>query len=411
MGTSDVLLRNGRVESATGTFRTAAYWSVVLLVFSIPWQVSIQIASVGTISKLLGFVAAGVAVVAVLLQGVRHRLTDAHAVVIAFTAWTLLSTSWSLFPADSREAAITSVQLVVMVLLIWEFADTAPKILGVIRAFVGGSIVTAGSVIQQYIVLGEGASRYTGTGAHPNDVAFVLCLAIPLAWYISLRTPSSLERLLGRAYIALALYAVVLTASRSALLVAGLALLIIPISYPALTWRWRLGLMLAIGLSLAVVPAMLPERQIERLATISTELEGGDLNSRVEIWQAALEVMDQEPVTGTGVGAGRRLIATTYGQAEGAHNTYLSVALETGAVGLALFLLVLYVVFRRAAQVRGLERGLIVVIGLCLLVGLLPRHWEDEKALWVMLSIVIAIGVRGVPLGRQRGSLPDDLSA
>lgn len=378
------------------TFRTVAYVTLVLFVFSIPWQSSIEVGGVGTISKLLGFVAVGVAAVAILFDGVRHRLIDVHVVMLAFVAWSICTVAWSLRPADSVSSAVTTGQLVVTALLVWEFADTPGRLRGIMRAFVAGGLVTATSVVVQYLATGPGASRYTGSGAHPNDVAFVLCLAIPFAWYLSVRTGRSWERLLGRTYIAFALYAVVLTASRSALVIAALALLIIPVSYPALQWRWRLGIAAAAVAGLLVVPALLPERQVDRLATISTELEGGDLSSRLDIWDAALEIMARHPLRGTGAGVGRYAIATVYGEVQGAHNTFLSVALERGAIGLALFLLLLYGVVRRGAQVAGMERGLIVVMSLCLAVGLLPRHWEDEKALWLVLAVLTAVGARRI---------------
>lgn len=391
----------GEPAPARSPFRAAAYWALVLFVFSIPWQGSIQVAGVGTISKFLGFIAVAAGMLAVLFQGLHHRFTDVHVVIIAAAGWTVLSTSWSLYSADSRVAAITSVQLVVMVLLVWEFADTPDTMLGVMRAFVIGSTVAAGGVIQQYLVVGDEVARVSGSGVHPNDVAFVLCLAIPLGWYLGIRARYASERLFARAYIVLALYAIVLTASRSALIIVALALLIVPLSYPSLSWRWRVGLVLAIVTAVALVPSFLPERQIDRLSTISTELEDGDLSSRLQIWRIASEIMAEHPVRGTGVGAGRRAIATLYGQAQGAHNTYLSVALDTGAIGLALFLLVLYATFRTSARVRGLERNLIWVLSLCLLVGLLPRHWEDEKALWLVVSIMIGVGMRAIPADRD----------
>lgn len=391
-----------RSQPRAGAFRTAAYWALLVFVFSVPWQGFADVGSVGTISKVLGFVAVGIAAVAVLLEGVRHRLVEAHVAMIAFTGWSVLSIAWSLFPDDSRSAALTFAQLLVTALLIWEFADSRARLMGVMRAFVAGCVVLAVNVVQQYLALGEEVARIGGSGAHPNDVAFVLCLGIPLAWYLSLRTPYGVELLAARGYVLLALYAIVLTASRSALVIAGLALLIVPLSYSRLSAGWRVGLVLLILASFVVAPPFLPERQVDRLATFSTELQDGDLSARAQIWSIALDIMAEHPLKGTGVGAGRRLIAGEYGLAEGAHNTYLSVALETGAVGLALFGFMLYAIFRRGRQVAGLERGLIVVIGLCLLVGLLPRHWENEKALWVMLAIVVSLGAHIASSGHRR---------
>jgi O-antigen ligase len=93
----------------------------------------------------------------------------------------------------------------------------------------------------------------------------------------------------------------------------------------------RLLLMLPVLLILVIgnIPAI-----TERFADLSTFTE------RVVVWKAALAIFVNNPIFGTGYGTGRYLVGDLLRQySYQIHNDYLSVLLETGVVGLTLFLI------------------------------------------------------------------------
>lgn len=377
-----------------GPWRSAAYTALLLLVFTIPWQGLVR-TGIGTISKVVGVAALALAVLAVAREGRRQRLLDAHILMLAFCGWALLSVLWADDPAGGLRKASTLVQLAAMALLVWEFGWSRERLTSFAGALVAGAVVTCALVLQEFVVSGPGASRYAAAGVHPNDIAYTVCLAIPLAWYASLRVRSRGVAAALRLYPALAVAAVVLTASRSAVFVLVVVLLIVPLTARQVSRRTRVGAALVVVALLWTAPSLVPERQFERLASIGEELAEGDLSSRTVLWGIALDLHAQRPFVGIGINQSKDAIAGRYYRPQGAHNTFLSVTLELGAVGLALFLLLLLGIARHGLAAPWLERRLAMVMGGALLVGLQPRHWEDEKALWLVLALVLGLAVAG----------------
>lgn len=82
----------------------------------------------------------------------------------------------------------------------------------------------------------------------------------------------------------------------------------------------------------------------QRFADISfSDLDDGTtstLEHRIDYWRAALELHRENPVLGVGYGVGRYVVGDYRGRYPNMiHNDYISVLLETGVVGLILFLL------------------------------------------------------------------------
>jgi len=150
---------------------------------------------------------------------------------------------------------------------------------------------------------------------------------------------------------------------------------------------------LAGGVALALTYA--PERTIARLSTTSSELTEGDLNDRTEIWRAGMEVLPEYMLVGSGAGTYSVAVRSTLGVDHSAHNTYVSVVVEQGLVGLVLFLILLAVSFQHARRAPAAERKLLLVLWLTLLVGLTPRAWEDKKATWLIFGLLNASAVAG----------------
>ncbi len=372
--------------------RTSAYRGLLLLVCTIPFQGVVRVPGVGTLSRAVGLGVILFAVAAVAFEERRRRLGDVEMCALAFTAWVAVSLAWSLDPDRTVMQIVTMVQLLVLVLAVREFAGHPARLLAVVRAFVLGAGITCVNLLVQYARYGDETERYTASGSHPNDVAFVLCLAIPLAWYLSYRSTRRAEVFLARVFLPAAAMAIVLTASRSAVLIAFVALAIVPVTLKDSPPQGRAVVALGLAASLLFGPALLPKPQVERLSTISSEVSGGTFNGRTGLWAATLDAFGERPLTGFGAGASRAVIEERVGREAGAHNTFLSLLAELGIVGVTLFALVGLATGLSASRTTGLERKLAVVLGITLLVGLQPRHWEYHKATWLILAILTGLG-------------------
>ena len=204
------------------------------LVFSLPFEKAFEFPGLGTIARVLGLAAFVAGVAAVARRG-RLRVPNAALVLAAaFVAWSGLTYFWSLAPQATAERVLTLAQLFGMLWLIWELCPTDAARRTLMRAYVAGAAVSSVWTIlraahnqQTYY------HRFATAGFDPNDLGVTLALALPMALYLSHRA-RGVEAALVRAAAALALAAILLTASRTAFVAAALSF-----AFPLMTWRSR----------------------------------------------------------------------------------------------------------------------------------------------------------------------------
>lgn len=148
-----------------------------------------------------------------------------------------------------------------------------------------------------------------------------------------------------------------------------------------------------------VVPNAVRER-------ILTTYEGGQVessaNERLQLWQDAFTMIPQHPILGTGFVTYRHL-----GRSEDyqdTHNFYLKATVETGFVGLALFLYLLWLIARegialfRNAQdpfAQRLGLGLTAMMACTVLVNFFGDRWMYQQItayMWTYLALVYRAG-------------------
>jgi O-antigen ligase len=87
---------------------------------------------------------------------------------------------------------------------------------------------------------------------------------------------------------------------------------------------------------------------------VQTSINNEILEPRIVRWRLALQLIEQSPLYGHGSGSEKRLLNDAYFQHKlyisylhelNAHNEYLSIALKTGAWGLFVFLITLFITF------------------------------------------------------------------
>ena len=379
------------------SLRRTTFWLLVATVFTLPWQGSILLPAIGTAPRLLGLLAGATAAATLALHGWNRRLLDVHVLAVALAAWVVLSLLWTLDADRTRTYLVTFVQLVLLLVLIWEFADEPGDAVRLLRAWVLGAAVGAAGVL---LTLGEAASeRHSAFGFNENDLGSLLALGVPVAWYLSRRARTTWERWAWAAYLPVGAVGALLTGSRGALVVLLVGLAVVPLTVRRRT-ATQLGIavagLVAVGIAVA---AVVPAETEARLLTVGEEVREGDLSTRLPLWQAAAGTIGTHPVGGIGAGAGDLEIANRTGIPQRAHNTFLSVGMELGVVGLALFGLMIVVTVLRTTGMPPLERAVSRVLVAALLVAMVPLHWELQKAVYALLAIVLCLAaeVRGGP--------------
>ena len=390
-----------------GIFRRGAFLFLWLLILVIPWENAVVIHGFGTISRVVGIPAFGMALLAILERGTLRMLGIQQTIMLLFLMWGGFTYFWSFDPSATVTAIYTFVQLFMMVWLIWEFAQTRREQLLLLRAYSLGSIVSSvGTLMGFFNNTGMQSGRYTGLGFNAGDLAFVLALAIPVSLYLAVQERRRILVWIDGAATALAFCAIVLTASRGSLVACIPTLLMFPFLFPKL----RLGrnLVVLAFVALAVIGSWLfmPESSWSRLSTIGTEITSGTLNERTMIWQVGWQVFGKAPFQGVGTGAYAPAIEHTLGLASDAagtsadapvarlvaHNTFFSILVEQGAIGFALFLALLLSLVLCTWKLPRIDR----VLWLCILstwtIGAMGLTWEQRKPTWFIFGLLIAFG-------------------
>lgn len=366
-----------------------------LLVFTIPWEKSLMVPGVGTITRLIGLLAAVSVVAVVILRG-RPRSPNAALVAMAlFVLWSAATYGWSLDPDATADRAATLLQLLIMAWLVWELCRTPARQKLLIAAYACGAAVSSLLTLSRYVRgLETYYRRYAASGFEPNDLGLTLALSIPLTLYLS-RQASGALRLVWSLLAALAIAAVLVSGSRTAFLASCLAFLFLAWTWRGASGSWRLLSTALLVLLVAGAFHLAPPRARQRIAALPQEVAQGTFHGRTQIWKAGVKVFRTRPIRGVGAGAypesvrPRLGVPGRPGHRYVAHNTYLSVLVECGLVGFALFalaggLLVVYVWL-----LPPLERALWAVMLLVCGTGLFTLTWEHRKPVWLIAALIM----------------------
>ncbi len=232
----------------------------------------------------------------------------------------------------------------------------------------------AGSTVYSYRtgdVVTSGDLQRAGTGnmmlGDPNDTAAFILMLFPLCYYLFFNDPTKWLRLVYGSAMVLSLAAVVLTGSRGGFL--GLVFLLFLV-----WWRSRrkvLGLFVALAV-FGVLWTTAPEGYRERIQSITHYQDDESAMARVYLRKAAIAMFLHNPLVGIGVGNFKDFVRD-YGAmtSHTAHNMYLLVLGELGALGLAVFLWIWIGALKSAHKLSRHDHWLYRALGLGAFVGLM----------------------------------------
>lgn len=336
----------------------------------------------------------GVALLYVLMYGRTKEPSLFLIIMVLYVVWQLMSYFWSINPGATFSRTITNVQLLAMAWLIWELCKSENDRTGLFKAFVIGAFVSIGDMIMTYMQGTSPQFRIAAANFDPNYLATTLAISIPLSYYLINKEQKTIMYFLSLLYMPLALFGIVLTASRGGLVVALVALTVIPLTYFSITRLNRVIISAFVGICIIFVMLWLPgnyekiENNIERIAETPQFLKEGDLSYRQVIWSAGWKVFAENPIVGVGARGFRYGVVEHLYGVKAPHNTYLSVLVDTGVIGIILFLSAFLVAFLPNINLPPPYRMIYLVLLLSLMVGLIPINWEADKNTWFILSLL-----------------------
>jgi O-antigen ligase len=371
-------------------------------------------------SKLVGLVVLTAALVA-FFAGHPLRLPSLPVVMrIVIVLFAAVSYGWSIDREGSLTYLLRLAQLLIFFLLIWEFAVTYDDQLWVLRSFLIGMLVPMVMALLAFrgasqIEL-ESGERFSGGGHDLNYLAYMFSVSILIAIYLS-RNQRPLDHFLRWAYWGFAAWCVVqalLTGSRGGMLsllaTAFFAAFMLGMKFRKITVKTLvksvMWLLLLIGAATPIALWLVPQELLDRVT-----LKGGGGTSleddpRVRIWTRGWEVSKKAPVLGHGIASFFVLSEDSKGHKSAPHNTYLSVLVELGIVGLALYLLFLALLLREAWRLPHRERLLWIGILSITLLNCFTCGSQSDKFTWFLYAMAAAQGAALGPLANKRRNGP-----
>ncbi len=381
--------------------RRHAFMLSLVFIFLIPWE-GVELPSLGAVAKYGGFIAAAFWFATLLRSGSIRAPGAFQATVFAFTVWNALSVLWSVDPAESLGRAMTWAQLFMFVLMLWDLYTTRAAVLAGLQAYVLGAYVAVGSAFANFLggeTFYSHYDRFSSGDTNPDGFAFILALGLPGAWYLaSSKSTSKLQRVLqvvNFSYVPAALLGISLSGTRAALIATIPAMAFGLSSLMRLGRAPRIAVVLLLASSLLLLLGRVETlTSFQRFSTIPSELAEGDLNNRTKNWLEGLTTFSKHPLLGIG--------SNTYRSQNSfrkvAHNSYLSVLVEVGLIGLALFGAILTIAVVQAFGQPLWERSFWLSLLAVWALGASTLTWEHRKSTWLFLSLVVASGA----LARER---------
>jgi len=372
--------------------RNIALILLVLFVFVIPTEKVVVLPGLGSVARIVGALAMLTWGVSVLLGSQLRSIKPFHTFFFLFILWNCASLFWSVDVDATQGRIITWVQLGLVVLLMWDLLDSRELTIVAIQAYVLGAMFGAGGIVYNFLGSTEFVyGRYSAAGQHSVNIGLIIALAIPLAWYLVLQKQKNTLlakslRVLNILFLPLACIGIALTGSRGAMIASLPAIIFIVSTLGSLpVWARLFSSLIAMGGAYTGY-LLIPKASLDRLGTAYAELSGGgNLTGRTEIWHDAYLRFRDNPILGVGSDA----FATVSEQRLVAHNSFLSVLVETGLVGLILFSALFVMALVYTFDLPKLESNLWKTVLFIWFLGASALTYEHHKPTWLVLALIV----------------------
>jgi O-antigen ligase len=411
------LLAVGLIVAVIGTIVVITRADLVLLtmIAALPWENKLHYpnATLSTV-KAIGLVV----LIAYLLRLFGDRRTTIHlpslfGIVVALGIWIGVSLVVSPDPSEGLAKLIRWGLFFAFFFLVVQLIDGRREVRRALRWFTAS--VTAAAVYALWLfVFAHNGYRVAGPLEDPNDFAYLLACALPVAGYL-MGADRKRRPVWGMCFVAIGA-AMLATFSRGALVGIGAVLVWGVVTRRIPIWVIASGLVTAVLLVALALTAWKP--LIDIAFKQKSHIAQSNVESREALWGTAVRLTERHPLAG--VGPGRyptealpllrnnpiklaKLVT---------HNTYLEILSENGIPALLLFIayltgawLALREVQRRARHVGDIDaRRLATALQASLIIATVSATFLSEELtapFWLLGALAVVLVRQGAATPRS----------
>ena len=325
---------------------------------------------------------------------------------LLWAAWAAASITWSLDPARSQKEWQNEVVYTTLALCVCYVGGQAKDAArAFILALATGATLACLSALWAFasgLPPESSAGWHGGPGDHSAALLTLMPCALALLWYGRHARWPRAAMWAGALLIVLFLASAYATQNRTVWLGFALEIAVFAVALAARSGNRRAQLSIALA-GVVTIAAMgtvvlLVQAERETIGAFSMKAD-----PRLSIWPKATQYIERKPLTGYGFGRGL-LREQLQGEANQelawhAHNLLLDVALQTGLIGLALFVVLLAATLRQGLRFAADANVVSAACGMALiavLAGMLTRNMTDM--LFVRQNSLLFWGVTGMLL-------------
>lgn len=388
-----------------GVISKLALLATMFFIFSIPWGNAVW----DGLSKVFGIIAFGLVGLSIMVGGVKTTFSLFHLFVALFGAWQAISMLWTPDIVAGEVFLNTSIQLVMIVFLVTLVIENKNDLLLGYQSYLFGNLIGSGIIIYNYLNGIESIyyQRYAIPVLDIDGQSIMLTLAIPMSAYLATQATSKLTKILYTCAIPTIVFAVILTGTRTAAIVAGIGIIYWLFTYRKSSIRIKATFVFVFVFTLISAVSIAPDESIERILSSSQSISSGTLNNRTVIWGASLEQWKKTPLIGHGIGSLAYVLSTIHVEYSAAHNTYIHLLTENGIIGLSLYLMMIITIIYYALRTNLSDMAFIFSLLFTILVSQITQHTHISKETWFAFTV---LALHAYSYGRSGNTFTQELT-
>ena len=182
----------------------------------------------------------------------------------------------------------------------------------------------------------------------PNDTAYVLLSLFPISFFLIQFKEGLIKKIISIATIIFSIIMILLTGSRGGFIgLLAVGAIILATKTVVIKKSYKIMFLTLIGVICILLSDRIDYTRFYGIIDIGEDYNVTDESGRLKIWERAIALSFENPISGVGVNCAPKAIGEMRAelglppQWHNVHNAYLQVATETGLIGFFVFILII----------------------------------------------------------------------